>query len=179
MRFASELVLAMAVLAVAGCKDEASDPAPDDGAGDETGGAEGGTQTGETGGDSGESGGESGEGSGDSGDPIDEGPWESFAERPCPPDSFLTYENFGWPHMLSFCTGCHSSMLPADMRQMAPIEVNFDSVEDVREQAERIWARSGDQHDTMPPVGAAAEDERYLLGEWLACGAPTDDDLAD
>ena len=170
MRFASNLLLAL--LATTGCKDESSEPTSDDSAGDETGG-DGGSDSGDSGGEeSGESGGESGE----SGE-IGEGPWDSFDERPCPPDSFLTYENFGLPHMLTFCNGCHSSMLPADMRQMAPLEVNFDSLDDVRDQAANIWARSGDQHDTMPPVGAAAEDERYLLGEWLACGAPTDEDL--
>ena len=172
MRSAYSLLL---VVALVGCKDEASDPVSDDDAGDETGE---GTSEGSGDAGSGESG-ESGDESGDTGDPIGEGPWESFDERPCPPDSFLTFENFGWPHMLTYCNGCHSSMLPADMRQMAPLEINFDSVDDVRSQAGRVWARSGDQHDTMPPVGAAAEDERYLLGEWLACGAPTDDDLAD
>ncbi|MBL4687632.1 MAG: hypothetical protein JKY37_23755 [Nannocystaceae bacterium] len=48
------------------------------------------------------------EGSDESGDTSNEGPWDSLEERPCPEDSFVTYENFGWPHMLTFCTGCHS-----------------------------------------------------------------------
>ncbi|MEM9460739.1 MAG: hypothetical protein AAGF11_41630, partial [Myxococcota bacterium] len=74
----------------------------------------------------------------------DLGPWDSLEERPCPEDSILTYENFGGPFMLNFCTGCHQSMLPADMRQDAPLEVNFDDIEDIRVWADRIWARSAD-----------------------------------
>lgn len=173
MRFVCRGVLAL--LVVASCKDDdGGDSSSDDtGAEASTGEAPAGTAGEESSGTAGQETADSDE----SGDTSDNGPWDSFEERPCPEDSFVTYENFGWPHMLTFCTGCHSSMLPADMRQGAPIEVNFESVQDVRQQAGRIWARSGDQHLSMPPVGPAADQERVLLGEWLACGAPTDADL--
>jgi hypothetical protein len=116
-----------------------------------------------------------GDESGDeSGGTVDEGPWSSFDERPCPPDSFLSYENFGGPFLLTYCTGCHHSGVPADLRQGAPLDVNFDTLEDVRGRAATIWLRAADQNATMPPVGPAGEAERALLGEWLACGAPTD-----
>ena len=105
------------------------------------------------------------------------GPWSSLDERPCPDDSFLTYESFGGPFMLTYCTGCHHSRLPADQRQGAPIEVNFDDLEAIRARADRIWIRAADDNDSMPPIGAADADERARLGEWLACGAPTDADL--
>ncbi|MEM6995452.1 MAG: hypothetical protein AAF721_33390, partial [Myxococcota bacterium] len=106
-------------MAVSGCRDD-SEPAPsDDGAGSSEGGDEEGSTS-----DDGEASTGAADGSGSSGDPIDEGPWDTFEERPCPDDSFVTFENFGWPHMLTFCNGCHSSMLPADMRQGAPIEIN-------------------------------------------------------
>ncbi len=179
--FRQKVAALVLVAAVGGCRDDGEDtPADDDGAAStgeasDDSGSDGSGSTGEA--DTGESG-ESG-GSEETGEGIGEGPWDTFEERPCPDDSFVTFENFGWPHMLTFCNGCHSSMLPADMRQGAPIEINFESIEDVREHAARIWARSGDQHTTMPPVGPAADDERYLLGEWLACGAPTDADLMD
>lgn len=122
-------------------------------------------------------------GSSDSGGSSDdtgttgEASYPSFDERPCPPDSALTWENFGGGYVLSYCTTCHHSALPADMRQLAPIAINFETVELVRAQAERIWARAADQNQTMPPVGAPADDQRALLGEWLACGAPTNADL--
>lgn len=43
--------------------------------------------------------------------------------------------------------------------------------------ASGIWIRAADQNFSMPPVGPPPEDERALLGEWLACGAPTDAEL--
>jgi hypothetical protein len=103
--------------------------------------------------------------------------WASLDERPCPEDSDLTWENFGGPFVLTYCAGCHHSELPADVRQNAPYAINLESVELVRTNADRMWARAADQNATMPPAGAAADDERTLLGEWLACGAPTNEDL--
>jgi hypothetical protein len=43
----------------------------------------------------------------------------------------------------------------------------------IRAQAARIWARSGDHNMTMPPVGGPEDEDRSMLGEWLACGAPS------
>jgi hypothetical protein len=103
--------------------------------------------------------------------------WNTFDERPCPEDSELTWENFGGPFVLTYCTGCHHSELPAGMRQDAPQSIDFENVALVRDHAPRVWARAADQNATMPPAGAPASDERELLGEWLACGAPTNEDL--
>ncbi|MBC8071808.1 MAG: hypothetical protein IAG13_26010 [Deltaproteobacteria bacterium] len=105
--------------------------------------------------------------------------WTSLDERPCPPDSWLTWESFGGPFVLDYCTSCHGSGLPDGMRQMAPVGLDFDDVEDVRAHAGRIWARAADHNMTMPPAGAAPQDERTWLGEWLACGAPTEADRAE
>ena len=172
MRCAAErgaVVLAVA-LSIAACKDDAAN-------GDDAGGTEGDADSGDA--DSGDAatGGETA-GMGESGDGStgEPGAWASLEERPCPDDSFLTFENFGAIHLLNYCTGCHSSGLPADQRQGAPIEINFDDIEDVRAHASRIWARAGDGNVTMPPAGGAPQDERALLGEWLACGAPMDAD---
>lgn len=101
------------------------------------------------------------------------GPWASLDERPCPEDSILTSENFGAPFMLTYCNGCHSSSLGADERADAPLDMNFDTLADVRAQAPRIWMRAADHNASMPPYGAPAQSERTRFGEWLACGAPT------
>jgi uncharacterized membrane protein len=159
--------VALSLLSVVACKD-------DDGAGDDAAGASTGTTAGEvstgaaveTAADS------SGGAAGDT-----EATVNSLDDRPCPDDSFLTWENFGAMYVLNYCTGCHSSGLPADQRQGAPTEVNFDDLSDVRTWAASIWLRSGDDNETMPPFGIASADERHMLGEWLACGAPTDADL--
>jgi uncharacterized membrane protein len=107
----------------------------------------------------------------------DAAPIESLAERPCPEDTFVTYEDFGGPFMLTWCNTCHSAALPEGERQEAPVGVDFDTIAQIRTQAERIWLRSGDQNETMPPVGGPDEIDRELLGEWLACGAPSFEDL--
>lgn len=101
-----------------------------------------------------------------------DGPWASLDDRPCPKDSPLTADNFGGPFMLSHCTGCHHSSLGEDERAGAPVGVDFDKLGDVRDHADRIWARAADENATMPPLGGPAQDERARLGEWLACGAP-------
>lgn len=104
--------------------------------------------------------------------PTTGGVYETFDERPCPPDSPLTVINFGAPFMLTHCTGCHHSSLDKDERAGAPLGVDFDDLAYVRDQAAQIWARAADQNMTMPPLGGPAQDERTRLGEWLACGAP-------
>lgn len=96
-------------------------------------------------------------------------------ERPCPEDSFLTYEDFGEPFLLNWCTGCHSAALDEGERQGAPVGSNYETIALVRKNAARLWARAGDHNLTMPPVGGPESDERALFGEWLACGAKSRD----
>ena len=96
----------------------------------------------------------------------------SLGERSCPPDSELTWENVGAPFILAYCTGCHASSLEGEWRREAPVGIDFDDLGAVRVFADRIWARAGDHNDTMPPIGGPPVEERRLLGEWLACGAP-------
>lgn len=85
--------------------------------------------------------------------------------------SYLDYGNFGEPFALDWCRGCHSSSVPAGMRQKAPMGVNFDTHADVQQWKERILIRAGGNAPTMPPAGGPSADERALLAEWLACGA--------
>lgn len=96
----------------------------------------------------------------------------TLAERVCPESSFLTYQNFGSGFFSEYCTGCHSAELPPAMRQDAPEAVNFETLGKVRDQAALIYLRAADGYGSMPPVGGPSGEERALLGEWLACGAP-------
>jgi len=96
----------------------------------------------------------------------------SLADRPCPPGSPLTYDNFGDPFFMTWCTGCHSASLATASRENAPTAVNFNTLDEVRQYAPRIWARAADTNATMPPAGGPHPDERTFLGDWLACGAP-------
>jgi hypothetical protein len=84
--------------------------------------------------------------------------------------SFLRYDNFGAPFLVNWCRACHSAGLPPDMRQLAPANVNFDTLAEIRTWSSRIDYTTA--HGTsMPPAGGPSPDERDMLGEWLRCGA--------
>lgn len=92
--------------------------------------------------------------------------------RACPESSPLTYESFGAPFLLDYCTGCHSSKLDEPKRQGAPLGVDFDTLAGVRSHLVRAYERAADDHTTMPPAGGPSPELRKQLGDWLACGAP-------
>ena len=85
--------------------------------------------------------------------------------------SQLTYDNFGAPFVTNWCRSCHSASLIPSMRQDAPTDVNFDTLDEVRTWSRRISLTAGTTSD-MPPAGGPTADERKLLVEWLRCGAP-------
>lgn len=85
--------------------------------------------------------------------------------------SFLRYGNFGSPFLANWCRACHSATLPPDMRQQAPDDVNFDTLEEIRAWSIRIDRTAG-AGATMPPAGGPSAAEREMLTEWLRCGAP-------
>jgi uncharacterized membrane protein len=85
--------------------------------------------------------------------------------------SFLRYDNFGSPFIVNWCRACHSADAPADMRQKAPAEVNFDNLSEIRRWSFAIQRSAGDGV-SMPPAGGPSSEERQMLVEWLGCGAP-------
>lgn len=104
----------------------------------------------------------------DSGAPVA----SSIEGRDCPPDSPLTYRNFGEGLMLDHCTGCHGDEVVEGERSGAPITVNLTTQSQVQDWLERVYARSADTNTTMPIVDTISTDDRWRLGDWLACGAP-------
>jgi len=93
---------------------------------------------------------------------------QSEAER-CDRVPALSYSNFGQQLMDTHCAGCHSSLLPEDLREGAPLGVDLDTYSGVLLWADRIAARSLGDAPTMPPGGGPEDDERARLDEWLAC----------
>ena len=85
--------------------------------------------------------------------------------------SFLRYDNFGAPFIINWCRACHSAELPAEMRQNAPANINFDTLDEIRDWLRQIQGAAG-QGSTMPPTGGPSDAERTMLVEWLRCGAP-------
>jgi hypothetical protein len=87
-------------------------------------------------------------------------------------ESPLTYRSFGEPFLLDWCRGCHSSGLSEANRQGAPLGIDFDDVDRVREHLPRIAVRATGAAPTMPASGGPSDEERALLAEWISCGAP-------
>lgn|SRR5690349_15063716 len=100
-------------------------------------------------------------GCGSTADPLD----PACAQSP------LRYDNFGEAFFLDWCRGCHSAGVPGGMRQHAPIDVNFDTLAEIRTWRTDITRVVGEP-STMPPAGGPSPAERDLVLEWLGCGAP-------
>lgn len=79
----------------------------------------------------------------------------------CPPTSTLTYEDFGQPMIADNCLSCHAG-------KESP---RLDSVEQIRANKSAIM-QAAVATTSMPDSSDMVLEERQLLGEWLACGAP-------
>jgi hypothetical protein len=79
----------------------------------------------------------------------------------CPPDSTLTYENFGQPLVVDHCLSCHATSQRPALATQPEIQSNRQAILKVAVETTQ-----------MPKGSAMGLDERQLLGEWLACGAP-------
>jgi uncharacterized membrane protein len=83
----------------------------------------------------------------------------------CPSDSTLTYANFGQMFIADNCLRCHSRREPT-LQNHAAIQANLDGID-------RVAAAGPKSVNTTMPEGASVTvEQRTLLGEWLACGAP-------
>jgi hypothetical protein len=123
---------------------------------------------------------------------------DDTADNPPEQCTDLTYENFGYGFIRTWCTPCHSASVEGDRRQCADPNLNFDTYDQVRVWAAEIDRKvSGDvagpppedgicsgvpiapdctcveQSDMqMPPAGGVTPEEAALLHEWVSCGAP-------
>jgi uncharacterized membrane protein len=80
----------------------------------------------------------------------------------------LTYDSFGADFFAAHCNRCHSNASSG-----APRAFNFDTHEDIRRHAARIFVRAAGPNTSMPPgPNDPPAAERDMLAEWLACGAP-------
>lgn len=79
----------------------------------------------------------------------------------CPPDSTLTYENFGRVVLEEQCLSCHAAKERPTLTTPDAIRSNRQAI-----------LRSAVTSTSMPEDSSMPLEERELLGEWLACGAP-------
>ncbi len=87
-------------------------------------------------------------------------------------DSALTWTNFGEGFVTNWCTGCHSESVEEARRQGAPLDINFDTYEQVAQWSSRIDARVGADSAPMPPADGIPTYEEDDLHEWMRCGLP-------
>jgi len=81
----------------------------------------------------------------------------------------LTWDNFGKGFMDKQCNGCHSSLLVRqELRNGAPMGVDFDTFEGNLIWADRIYQRATIER-SMPLGGSPAPDELRLFDEWMIC----------
>jgi len=102
----------------------------------------------------------------------------------CPPGSTLTYESFARPFMEAYCTRCHSSELHGADRHGAPLYHDFDSEIGILEVGGHVDQQAAAGPDAinrfMPADGdAPTDEERYQLGEWIACALDALNDPPD
>jgi hypothetical protein len=79
----------------------------------------------------------------------------------CPPDSTLTYENFGSGFLADNCLSCHTVQQRPTLTTQAAVQANTTAI-----------INAAVTSTKMPNNGSMAIEERQMLGEWLACGAP-------
>jgi uncharacterized membrane protein len=100
------------------------------------------------------------------------GQWTELDEVECPPEgTTLTYQNWATGFFATHCNGCHGVNI--DDRNGAPVAYVFDTYDQVDVLRERIFLRSAADNVSMPPgPDDPSDEERWMLSEWIACGAP-------
>lgn len=79
----------------------------------------------------------------------------------CSTGSALSYENFGKSFISDNCGSCHDSKQGPSLATLTAIQANIPAILDTA-----VYT------DAMPQDSNMPTQERELLNEWLACGAP-------
>ncbi len=109
--------------------------------------------------------------------------WLACAEEaPAPTDDTCadvgTWELDHQGFFRTWCTGCHAATVPVELRQGAPLGVDFDTLEGVRSWRDPVAALAEMDAPTMPPAGGPDADQWDRLAAWLDCGLPGEDLVA-
>ena len=83
-----------------------------------------------------------------------------ISDLSCPPDSTLTYANFGEESISTNCLSCHNRTRPL-LTTQSQVQAEASTILELA-----VYT------DAMPRNAGMPLPERELLGEWLVCGAP-------
>ncbi len=98
-----------------------------------------------------------------------------FTQSVCPPVDPPTYASFGMQLVERYCTSCHDSAKTGTQRGGAPLTIDFDTLSLLRMWTSQIDKQAAfgpaAENQLMPPAGkpAPTDDERRILGEYIAC----------
>ena len=84
-----------------------------------------------------------------------------IATETCPTDSTLTYASFGASFISDNCLSCHATQQHPALSTQAEVQANSSDI-----------LQNAVYTNAMPENADMSLDDRQLLGEWLACGAP-------
>lgn len=87
----------------------------------------------------------------------------------CDDAPLVDWHTFGNGFVVTHCQGCHAST--ATDRRDAPVDIVFDTAEDVARFRSAILDAAGSDVPRMPPNGGTTEDDRARLRTWLTCFA--------
>jgi hypothetical protein len=87
-----------------------------------------------------------------------------------------TWDNFAQGYVTTWCLPCHSESIPAEARQGAPEEINFDNWSQVFVLQNLVYGRVNDPVAPMPPLGGVPERDQDLFNQWIECGALGEDE---
>ncbi|MCB9768575.1 MAG: hypothetical protein H6752_10295 [Candidatus Omnitrophica bacterium] len=90
--------------------------------------------------------------------------------------STLTYENWAQGFFTHNCLGCHHSSLKGDERFGAPADINFETLDQIKQWAFEISDQATGDDPKMPPTGVVWWWDRVSLQEWLQAGMPGEAD---
>jgi uncharacterized membrane protein len=98
--------------------------------------------------------------------------WTELEDVPCPPEGTeLGWNDFAQGFFAQHCNACHAAGV--DDRNGAPAAYLFDTYEQALALRERVFLRAAGDNTSMPPgPDDPPVEEREMLAEWIACGAP-------
>ena len=84
-----------------------------------------------------------------------------------------SFDNYILPFFEKYCNRCHSSVEVGDVRRGAPASSNFDTLDEIEAQHDKIRASLLDDSGMPPTAPFPQTEERDNIIAWIDCGVDT------